>query len=81
MSLGNQSRKLTVVIQNKIINQKQLSCSVVREMFCTMLNEMIHERSKPNYIDHNAGEYETFSFWILSFEQCYLLDNLYRGNE
>ena len=74
MSLGNQSRKLTVVIQNKIINQKQLSYSVVSEMFCTMLNEMIYEHSIPKYMHDNVGEYETFSFWILSFEQCYLLD-------
>ena len=36
MSLRSQSRKLTVIIHNEMINQKQLSYSVVRELFCTM---------------------------------------------
>ena len=34
---------------------------------------MINAHSKPNYIYDNASYCETFLFWILNVEQCYLL--------
>ena len=74
MSLKSHSRKLTLIIQNEMLNQKRLSCSVAGNCFAQFKNEMINVHSKPNYIHDNAGEYETFSFWILNFDQCYLLD-------
>ena len=36
---------------------------------------MINAHSKPNHMQNNAGQYETFSFWFsVDFEQCHLLD-------
>ena len=74
MYLRSQSRKRTVIIQNEMAHEKQLPCSVARKMFCTMHKWMTNAHSKPNYLHNNPSEYETFSFWILNFGHCYLLD-------
>ena len=76
MSLRSQSRKLTVIIQNDVINKSNCHVVLSGKCFALCTNEMINAHSKPDKIHNNTGEYETFSFWILNFVQCAAFDQV-----